>query len=93
MGGILGFSQSELCANIGSNLVDSKCPVRLNHQFFSAKQFQHRFSLRAIISQALTQPFFIVVAADGQFTAADITGIRNRGTMVNQVVIESALAA
>ena len=86
------FHQPELPADVGLNVIGGQAAVGLDDQFFSAEEFQDRFSLGAVVLQTLTQSVFVVVTADDQFPAADIACFEVGRSVMNQVVIEAALA-
>lgn len=92
---ILLFRQSpaELLADVGLNFADTERPVRLDDQFLSGEKIQNRFGLRAIVAKALAYSFLVIVAANDEVTTAHVASIGLRGTVMDQVVVQSALAA
>jgi hypothetical protein len=84
--------QAELSSDVGLNVVLRLAAVGLNDQFLAAEEIEDRFGLGAIVLQALSQPVFVVVTADDQLSSADIARVEIGRSVVDQVVVETALA-
>ena len=89
----LRLPESELRPDVHPHFVNATRAIGLDDEFLASKEFQNGFGLRSIVSQALSQALFIVIAANDKLATADIAGIDRCGAVVNQVVVQSTLTA
>lgn len=85
--------QTKLRTDVDLDFVGSLASVRLDDQFLAAEEFQNWLSLGAVVLQSLAQSLFVVITADDQPAATDVTRVGLSRAMVDQVVVESTLAA
>lgn len=88
-----GLDDVDRFADLTLNDIDRLGSIDLNHEFFTAEDFQYWLRFLVILGQAVGQNFFCVVRPADQFAAADIAPPLDLWAMIDHVEVDPAVFA